>query len=52
MNLKRQSQSSGKENSSEGMNFRHSAGFSIDFLKGESSIYLAATEDGSVHRCS
>ncbi|CAD8164655.1 unnamed protein product [Paramecium pentaurelia] len=52
MNLKRVVQSSQKENLQEGVNFRLSAGFSFDFLQGESSMYLAATEDGTIHRCS
>lgn len=52
MNLKRSSNTSNRETANEGVNFRQAAGFSIDFLKGESSMYLAATEDGSIHRCS
>ncbi|KRX09068.1 WD40-repeat-containing domain [Pseudocohnilembus persalinus] len=52
MNLKRSQNPSNKETANEGVNFRQAAGFSIDFLKGESSMYLAATEDGAIHRCS
>ncbi|CAD8093566.1 unnamed protein product [Paramecium sonneborni] len=52
MNLKRVVQSSQKENLQEGVNFRMSAGFSFDFLQRESAMYLAATEDGTIHRCS
>lgn len=52
MNLKRSSNTNNKETANEGVNFRQAAGFSIDFLKGENSMYLAATEDGSIHRCS
>jgi hypothetical protein len=46
MNLKRSSAPSAKETSNEGINFRQAAGFSMDFLKGESSMYLVATDDG------
>ena len=51
MNLKKQNNPSDKEGS-EGMNFRAAAGFSFDFLAGETNMYLAATEEGTVHRCS
>jgi hypothetical protein len=46
MNLKRSSPPGSKENNQEGVNFREVAGMSIDFLKGESSMYLVATDDG------
>jgi dynein intermediate chain 4, axonemal len=52
MNLKRSSPPGSKENNQEGVNFREVAGMSIDFLKGESSMYLVATDDGAIHRCS
>ena len=52
MNLKRQVHPSQKEGVTEGINFRQAAGFSFDFLKGESSMYLAATDEGTIHRCS
>ena len=52
MSLKKQSPSSQKDNVNEGISFRQAAGFSFNFIKGESSMYLAATEEGSVHRCS
>jgi len=52
MNMKRQGNPANKEDNIEGINFRNTAGFSFDFLKGESSVYLASTEDGTVHRCS
>jgi dynein intermediate chain 4, axonemal len=39
-------------NSNEGTNFRQAGGFSFDFIKGEPSMYLAATDEGTVHRCS
>ena len=47
MNLKRSSPPGSKDNSSEGVNFREVAGMSMDFLKGESSMYLVATDDGN-----
>eukprot|EP00828_Plagiopyla_frontata_P044286 TRINITY_DN718_c0_g1_i4.p1 TRINITY_DN718_c0_g1~~TRINITY_DN718_c0_g1_i4.p1 ORF type:complete len:155 (-),score=22.37 TRINITY_DN718_c0_g1_i4:74-538(-) len=28
------------------------AGFSFDFIRGESNMYLASTEEGSIHKCS
>lgn len=34
------------------MNFRNSTGFSFDFLKNEGSLYLASSEDGTIHKCS
>eukprot|EP00397_Hematodinium_sp_SG-2012_P015618 GEMP01015910.1.p1 GENE.GEMP01015910.1~~GEMP01015910.1.p1 ORF type:complete len:689 (+),score=130.35 GEMP01015910.1:117-2183(+) len=36
----------------DGIVFRHTAGLGIDFPKNDPSVYLAATEDGLVHRCS
>ena len=36
----------------ESVNFRQAAGFSFDFIKGESGMYLAATEEATIHRCS
>jgi|Transcript_50312 WD40 repeat protein len=36
----------------EGMVFRQSSGFCVDFPRGDSSTYLVGTEDGLVHRCS
>jgi dynein intermediate chain 4, axonemal len=35
-----------------GMTFITTGGLSIDFPKGESTIYYAATEDCSIHKCS
>jgi WD40 repeat protein len=32
--------------------FNYTSGMSIDFLSRDSSIYLAATDDGTIHRCS
>jgi len=52
MTLKRQTNPSHKDDNIEGMNFRTTSGFSFDFLKQEGSLYLASTEDGTVHRCS
>ncbi len=52
MNLKRQNNPSQKEGQNEGVNFRQAAGFSFDFIKGESNVYLAATEEATVYRCS
>lgn len=52
MNLKRSANPQNKDIPNEGINFRQTAGFSLDFLKGESSMYLVATEDGAIHRCS
>ena len=52
MNMKRLGNPSHKEDNMEGINFRNTAGFSFDFLKNEGSVYLASTEDGTVHRCS
>ncbi len=34
------------------MNFRFASGLSFEFLKGESSMYLATTEEGVIYRCS
>jgi WD40 repeat protein len=36
----------------EGIVFRRSSGFCIDFPKDDTSTYLVGTEDGLVHRCS
>jgi WD40 repeat protein len=36
----------------EGIVFRRSSGFCIDFPKDDASTYLVGTEDGLVHRCS
>lgn len=52
MNLKRSTNPQNKDVPNEGINFRQTAGFSLDFLKGESSMYLVGTEDGAIHRCS
>jgi len=34
------------------MNFRYASGLSFEFLKNESSMYLATTEEGIIYRCS
>jgi hypothetical protein len=44
--------SSNKKDSVENMNFRFASGLSFEFLKGESSMYLATTEEGVIYRCS
>jgi len=36
----------------EGIVFRKSSGFCVDFPRGDASTYLVGTEDGLVHRCS
>lgn len=36
----------------EGIVFRKSSGFCVDFPRGDPSTYLVGTEDGLVHRCS
>eukprot|EP00330_Aristerostoma_sp_ATCC50986_P007875 CAMPEP_0114583420 /NCGR_PEP_ID=MMETSP0125-20121206/7149_1 /TAXON_ID=485358 ORGANISM="Aristerostoma sp., Strain ATCC 50986" /NCGR_SAMPLE_ID=MMETSP0125 /ASSEMBLY_ACC=CAM_ASM_000245 /LENGTH=200 /DNA_ID=CAMNT_0001776851 /DNA_START=1898 /DNA_END=2500 /DNA_ORIENTATION=+ len=41
-----------RDDNIEGMNFRNSTGFSFDFLKNEGSLYLASSEDGTIHKCS
>jgi dynein intermediate chain 4, axonemal len=51
MVLKRLPQNNKKENV-ENMNFRFASGLSFEFLRGESSMYLATTEEGVVYRCS
>ena len=51
MILKKQSNQPGKDNV-EANSFRQAAGFSFDFIKGEPSIYLVCTEEGTLHRCS
>jgi WD40 repeat protein len=33
-------------------NFRYSGGFSFDFHRKDPNIYLVATEDGAIHKCS
>ncbi|KAL4445579.1 hypothetical protein ABPG74_006130 [Tetrahymena malaccensis] len=52
MSLKKTQNPSSKEQANEGTNFRQAAGFSMDFIRGEYSTYLAATDDGPIHRCS
>jgi len=52
MFLKRQTNPNHKEEALGGMNFRLTAGFSLDFMKQEGSMYLASTEDGTVNKCS
>lgn len=52
MSLKKSQNPSSKEQPNEGTNFRQAAGFSMDFIRGEYSTYLAATDDGPIHRCS
>ena len=53
MKLKRHPNPAQKEtNANEGTNFRQAGGFSFDFIRGEPSMYLAATDEGTVHRCS
>jgi len=52
MNMKKIGNPSQREDNMEGINFRNTAGFSFDFLKNEGSVYLASTEDGTIHRCS
>lgn len=52
MSLKRVANPTQREENIEAMNFRPTAGFSFDFLKGEGSTYLASTEDGTIHKCS
>ena len=52
MTLKRTNNPANKENTNGGINFRQAAGLSMDFLKGESSQYLVATDDCAIHRCS
>lgn len=53
MSLKRHPNPSQKENTmNEGTNFRQTGGFSFDFIRGEPSMYLAATDEGTIHRCS
>ena len=52
MNLKKQTPPHQKENIQEGVNFRWAAGFSIDFIGGDSNMYLASTDEGTIHRCS
>ena len=52
MTLKRTNNPANKENSNEGINFRQAAGLSMDFLKGESTQYLVATDDCAIPRCS
>lgn len=34
------------------MNFRFASGLSFEFLKSETSMYLATTEEGIIYRCS
>ena len=51
MFLKKQSNPNNKDEAPEGMNFS-TAGFSFDFMKQEGSMYLATTENGTVHKCS
>lgn len=41
-----------KKDAVENMNFRFASGLSFEFLKGESSMYLATTEEGVIYRCS
>jgi len=36
----------------DGIVFRHTAGLGLDFPADDPSVYLAATEDGLLHRCS
>ena len=43
---------SNKKDATEKMNFRFASGLSFEFLKGESSMYLATTEEGVIYRCS
>jgi WD40 repeat protein len=43
---------SNKKDTTENMNFRFASGLSFEFLRGESSMYLATTEEGVIYRCS
>lgn len=47
MSLKRNQNPALKDaNTNEGSNFRQAGGFSFDFIRGEPSMYLAATDEG------
>lgn len=41
-----------EQNEMHSRNFRYSGGFSFDFNKKDPNIYLIATEDGIIHKCS
>ncbi|EER11131.1 axonemal dynein intermediate chain inner arm i1, putative [Perkinsus marinus ATCC 50983] len=45
-------QDSGGRSRQDGLAFRQSCGFCVDFLKQDPSMYLVGTSDGLVHRCS
>ena len=50
--LKIENNPSRKKESQQRRMFTHTCGLSIDFSKRDPSIYFAATDDGTVHRCS
>jgi dynein intermediate chain 4, axonemal len=52
MYLKKLSNPSKKKDTKEGVIFIHTSGFSFDFPKTDTSLYFAATEDTTVHKCS
>ena len=52
MTLRKQSNTSKKKNSKEGVIFNYTGGFSFDFPVDDRTHYYAATEDNAIHKCS